>query len=169
MAEWLRRLTLKLLAPLHWGSNPMRGSWQVLTEGCCFTPRNNVFLQLWKLTAIYNLKRLKNGVKHQFTSTQYQNWAKLIHKVINTNSRSIWQTDNFIYQSKCIVCMIFKDNIFIIMCVVSLCQIVSVHPMRLRLAYSVGFKLLGLRCSVDDMVYHDTIWYGVILFNRSCC
>ena len=41
------------------------------------------------------------------------------------------------------------------------------HPMRLRLAYSVGFKLLGLRCSVDDMVYHDTIWYGVILLLRN--
>ena len=44
---------LKLLAPLRWGSNPMRDSCQLLTEGCWFTPRNNVFLQLWKLTAIY--------------------------------------------------------------------------------------------------------------------
>ena len=50
------------------GSNPMRGSCQLLTEGCLFNPRNNVFLQLWKLTAIYNQTWLKNGVKHQFTS-----------------------------------------------------------------------------------------------------
>ena len=56
MAEWLRRLALKLLAPLLCGSgsNPMRGSCQLLAEGCWFTPRNNLFLQLWKLTAIYN-------------------------------------------------------------------------------------------------------------------
>ena len=31
-AEWLRRLALKLLAPLVWDSNPMRGSCQLLTE-----------------------------------------------------------------------------------------------------------------------------------------
>ena len=68
MAEWLRRLALKLLAPLLWGSNPMSGSCQLLTEGCWFTPRNNLFLQLWKLTAIYNQTWLRNGVKHQFTS-----------------------------------------------------------------------------------------------------
>ena len=66
VAEWLRRLASKLSAPLRWGSNPMRGSGQLLTEGCWFT--QNVFLQLWKLAAIYNQKRLKNGVKHQFTS-----------------------------------------------------------------------------------------------------
>ena len=27
-----------------------------------------MFLQLWKLTAIYNQIRLKSGIKHQFTS-----------------------------------------------------------------------------------------------------
>ena len=48
VTEWLRRLTLKLLAPLRWGSNPMRGGCQLLTEGCWFTPMNNLFLQLWK-------------------------------------------------------------------------------------------------------------------------
>ena len=53
--------------PLCWGSNPMRGSCQFLTEGCWLTPRNNVFLQLWKLTAIYNPNMVENGVKHQFT------------------------------------------------------------------------------------------------------
>ena len=60
----LRRLALKLLAPLRWGSNPMRGSCQLLMEGCwftprdnLFTPRNNVFLQLWKLTAICNITK----------------------------------------------------------------------------------------------------------------
>ena len=62
--ELLRRLALKLLAPLRWGSNPMRGSCQLLhvTEGCWFTPRNKMFLQLWQLTAIYNQIRLKSGV-----------------------------------------------------------------------------------------------------------
>ena len=54
VAEWFRRLVLKLFAPHRWGSNPMWGSCQLLPEGCWFTPRNNVFLQLWKLTAIYN-------------------------------------------------------------------------------------------------------------------
>ena len=68
VAEWLRCLTLKLLAPLRWGSNPMRGSCQLLTESCWFTPMNNVFLQLWKLTAIYNQTWLNNVVKDQFTS-----------------------------------------------------------------------------------------------------
>ena len=70
VAEWLRRLALKLLAPLCCGSgsNPKRRSCQLLTEGCWFNPRSNVFLQLWKLTAIYNQIRLKNWVKHQFTS-----------------------------------------------------------------------------------------------------
>ena len=61
-AEWFRRLALKLF------TNPMRGSCQLLTEGCWFTPRKNVFLQLWKLTAIYNQTWLKNGIKHQITS-----------------------------------------------------------------------------------------------------
>ena len=37
-------------------------------ECCWFTPRNNVFLQLWKLTSIYNQTWMNNGVKHQFTS-----------------------------------------------------------------------------------------------------
>ena len=60
-------LALKLLAPLRCGSNPMRSSCPLLTEGCWFTPRNNVFLKLWKLTAIYNQTWLKNGIKHQFT------------------------------------------------------------------------------------------------------
>ena len=38
VAEWLKRLALKLLAPLRWGSgsNTMRGSCQLLTEGCWF-------------------------------------------------------------------------------------------------------------------------------------
>ena len=35
-------------------SSLTRGSCQLLTEGCLFTPRNNTFLQLWKLTTIYN-------------------------------------------------------------------------------------------------------------------
>ena len=52
--EWLWRLPLKLLAPLRWGSNPMRGSCQLLREDCWFTIRNNLFLHMWKLTAIYN-------------------------------------------------------------------------------------------------------------------
>ena len=69
--ESTRRLALKLLTPLRWGSNPMRGNCQLLTEGCWFTPRNNVFLQLWKLTTIHNQRWLKNGVKHQFTSPQW--------------------------------------------------------------------------------------------------
>ena len=64
VAEWLRRLALKLLATLRWGSNPMRGSCELLMEGCWFTPKNNLFLQLWKLTAIYNQRWLENGVKH---------------------------------------------------------------------------------------------------------
>ena len=38
VAEWLRHFALKLLAPLRWGSNPMRGNCQLLTEGCWFTP-----------------------------------------------------------------------------------------------------------------------------------
>ena len=42
--------------------NPMRGICQMLTEGCWFTPRNNLSLKLWKLTAIYNQIRLKNGL-----------------------------------------------------------------------------------------------------------
>ena len=56
----------KILNPLRWGSNPMRGSFS--TEGCWFTPRNKLVLQLWNLTAIYNQTWLKNGVKHQFAS-----------------------------------------------------------------------------------------------------
>ena len=50
IAEWLRRIAVKLLAPLRWGSgsNPMRGSCQLLT----FNPTNKLFLQLWKPTAI---------------------------------------------------------------------------------------------------------------------
>ena len=73
MADWLWWLALKLLAPLHCGSglNPMSGSCQLLTEGCWFTSMNNMILQMWKLTTIYNQKRLKNGVKHEFTSPQY--------------------------------------------------------------------------------------------------
>ena len=56
MAEWLRGLALKPLFPLLCGSslNPMRGSYQLLKECCCFTPRNNLLFQLWKLTTIYN-------------------------------------------------------------------------------------------------------------------
>ena len=44
----------KLLAPFRWGSvaNPMRGGCQLLMEVCWFTPRNSVFIELWKLTAI---------------------------------------------------------------------------------------------------------------------
>ena len=64
-------LALKLLTPLRWGSNPMRGSCQLLTKGCWFIPRKNVLLQLWKagkLTAIYNQSWLKNGIKLQLTS-----------------------------------------------------------------------------------------------------
>ena len=45
-AEWLKRLAFKLLAPLRWGSDPMRGNCQLLMEGCWFSPRNNLFLQL---------------------------------------------------------------------------------------------------------------------------
>ena len=42
-----------------------RGSCQLLMEGCWFTARNNVFLQLWKLNSIYNQKRLKKWSKTQ--------------------------------------------------------------------------------------------------------
>ena len=52
----------------------------LLTEDCWFTPRNNLFFQLWKLTSIYNLIRLKNGTKHQFTSAPLHDNA--IHNVI---------------------------------------------------------------------------------------
>ena len=63
MAEWLRRLALKVHAPFHCGAgwNPMRDSCQLLTEGCWFTPRSNQFPQLWKLTAI--IKHLQNPVE----------------------------------------------------------------------------------------------------------
>ena len=50
------------------GFESKRGNCQLLTEGCWFNPRNNLFLQLWKLTAIYNQVRLTKDVKHQFTS-----------------------------------------------------------------------------------------------------
>ena len=43
VAEWLGCLALKLLAPLRWGLNPMRGSCLLLTEGCWFTLRNDDF------------------------------------------------------------------------------------------------------------------------------
>ena len=61
------KATLKLLAPLcgGLGSNPMRVSCQLLMEGCWFTPRNILFLQLRKLIAMYNQTWLKNGIKHQ--------------------------------------------------------------------------------------------------------
>ena len=57
-------------SPLWFGfeSHERQGSCQLLTEGCWFTPRNKLFLQLWKLTAIYDQIRLKNGVKQQFMS-----------------------------------------------------------------------------------------------------
>ena len=70
MAQWLRRLAFILFVPLLCGSgsNPMRVSCQLLMEGCWFTTRNNLFLQHWKLTIIFNQMRLKNGVKHYITS-----------------------------------------------------------------------------------------------------
>ena len=70
VAVRLRRLALKLLAPLRSGSgsNHMGDSCQLLTEGCWFTPRNHLF-QLLKLTTIYNQIRLINGVTHQFPIT----------------------------------------------------------------------------------------------------
>ena len=66
--ECIMRPTLKLLAPLRCGP----GSW--------FTSRNNLFLQLWKLTAMYNSNRIRlnNGVKHNFTSSHilfYSRWS----------------------------------------------------------------------------------------------
>ena len=84
VAEWLRRLAFKLLVSLQCGSNPMRGSGQLVTEGCWFTPWNNLFLQLWKLTAIYNQTCLKNGVKHQFTSP-----SPVTHTHTHTHSLSL--------------------------------------------------------------------------------
>ena len=71
VTDWLRRFALKLLAPLRccWGSNTMRGSWQLLTEASWFTHRNNVFLKLWKLTSIYNTQKMKNGVEHNFINS----------------------------------------------------------------------------------------------------
>ena len=71
MGKWWLCLVLKLPTHLRCGSgsNPMRGCAQLLMEGCWFTPTNTEFLQLWNLTAIYNLKKgLKNGIKHQFPS-----------------------------------------------------------------------------------------------------
>ena len=79
MAERLRRFALRLLASLRRGSgsNPMRGTCicQLLTEGCCFTPGNNVFLQLWKLTAtcVYTLIGMKkNDVTHKHHLTYHK-------------------------------------------------------------------------------------------------
>ena len=54
--RWCRK---KLLAPLRWGSDPMKDSCQLLTEGCWFIPSNNLFLQLWKLTAIYMYNQIR--------------------------------------------------------------------------------------------------------------
>ena len=65
---WLWSLTpLSTVVPVQipWGVV----SCQLITQGCWFTPRNNLFLQMWKLTAKYNHRRLKNGVKHQVTIT----------------------------------------------------------------------------------------------------
>ena len=51
----------------------------LLMECCWFTPRNNLFLQLLKRTAIYthNQVRWRNGVTHQFTSSAYEHLNKL--------------------------------------------------------------------------------------------
>ena len=57
--------------PRWCGFKCMKGSCQLLTEGCWFTHRNNLFRQLLNLTALYNQIMLKNGVKHQFTNTLY--------------------------------------------------------------------------------------------------
>ena len=64
------RIALKLFAPLRCcsGSNHMRGSCQLATAGCWFTPKDNLVLQQWKLTAVYNQIWLKNGSKHRFTT-----------------------------------------------------------------------------------------------------
>ena len=57
-------------APLRCGFDSnlkTRGSCELLTEYCWFTPRNNLFFQLWKLTAIYNQIMLKNSPHLTFT------------------------------------------------------------------------------------------------------
>ena len=98
MAEWLMRLALKLVTPLRWGSNPMRGSCQLLTEGCWSTPRNSLFLQLWKLTAIYNQTWLKNGVKHLFTSPHLK-WK--VHRDVYHNHKCTFRIFISLSAMKC--------------------------------------------------------------------
>ena len=75
VAEWLMRLALKLLAPLRSGLHPIRGRCQLLTEGCWFTSSNNLFLQLWKLTAIYlanNVEKCRKTPKDTNQKNQQQ-------------------------------------------------------------------------------------------------
>ena len=62
----------------------------MLTEGCWFTPRNNLFLQLWKPTAIYNQIKLKNGVKHQITSPHLTSPRR--HNMYNMFYRYLFST-----------------------------------------------------------------------------
>jgi len=50
------------------GSNTMRGSCQLLTEGCWFTSGTLCCPPY----ALYGLLRLRNGVKHKFTSLHHQ-------------------------------------------------------------------------------------------------
>ena len=52
----------------------------MLTEGCWFTPRNNQFLQLWKLTVKNDLIRLTDDVKHQLTSHQLTSRPLIVGK-----------------------------------------------------------------------------------------
>ena len=91
VAEWRKCLPLKLLAPLHCGSgsNPMRGSCQLLTEGCWFTLRNNQCLQLWKLTAIYNQKSLKMANSPRILGDEMIKFIMLV-KLLFLDNAAIW-------------------------------------------------------------------------------
>ena len=63
MAEWLRRLALKLLVPpLGFGFESHESQLSVENGGCWFSVRNNVFLKVRKLPALYNEIRWENGV-----------------------------------------------------------------------------------------------------------
>ena len=99
---------------------------------------------------------LKGRTWWWFVALYYKVHSQYIYQFVLVHTYSLFKILNLIFAREKTFVKLFSETTYRS----------PLHPMQPGLSYWIDIRLSGLGCTIDDIVYHVTIWYKVILLNR---